>query len=447
MHDPRTFEARLRLALGRYADHVPTDVDAVAFVRATRHAPAPVRSIWGPSRTLRLALVLGLVSALAVAAAFLVGGRPSPSPTPIGITNGWIAYATEPGRITSDARSHDAWSDIHIVRVGSEPHLLVGGDGTRNVCPSFSADGKQLAFGEGSGPSSATLEREHRAIVIMAIDSDGPIVDPALRLPIAGAGHVPCPVWSPDGQKLAYPNGHEIAIVSLDGTSSVIPDWDEGPVNPFPLAFAWSPDGLTIAAAGRSGTWVLPVDGSSPRLLDPAYSTFVSWSPDGAWIGVVELVFKERCADDRRGRCRSRYPNPLPDHTQARLLAADGQGATVDLDPGTGGQFGSPGTGGPLWSPSGDRLVYRTDGGLVVADRDGSDPTRLSTSYPGGIVAWSPDGRSLLLKSDSDAPSWDLLSMHVGDEGGLVTVVHDIPVSGTRSFPGLGDITWQSVSR
>ena len=81
MPDQRTFEARLGAALGRYADQVPTDVDAVAFVRATRARPlAPASPGVRPPR-LRLALLLGLLLALAVAAALLIGGQPSPGAT------------------------------------------------------------------------------------------------------------------------------------------------------------------------------------------------------------------------------------------------------------------------------------------------------------------------------------------------------------------------------
>ena len=432
MTDPRGFETRLSAALGRYADQVPTDVDVLAFVHATR-APTAVRSIWMPSRTLRLALLLGLLSALAVAAAILVGGGTPPSPTPAGITNGWIAYATEPG-VTGSPQSHDPSSDIYLVREGGEPRLLVGGgdETTRNVCPGFSADGKHLAYGEGLETSAATLESEQRAIVVVALDPDGSMVEPALRLPVPGTGLVPCPIWAPSGDKLAYPDGDAIAIVWLDGTSSLIPDWDPGLTGPWDRTFAWSPDGMSIAAARPSGTWLLPIDGGAPRQLLPAHSTYVSWSPDGAWIGTDEKVFRRRCTDDSRpARCRKEL---VRHHSQTRLLSVDGQRETVDL---------GAGTGGPLWSPSGDRLVFWSEDGLVTANADGSDARVLHAYSYGGVVTWSPDGRFLLSTTDSGG-SWDLRSVSI-DQGSLLTVVQEIPTSSLKSWPGRGDISWQAV--
>ena len=207
------------------------------------------------------------------------------------------------------------------------------------------------------------MESEQRAIVVVALDPDGSIVEPALRLPVPGTGLVPCPIWAPSGGKLAYPDGDAIAIVWLDGTSSLIPDWDPGLTEPWERTFAWSPDGMSIAAARPSGTWVLPIDGGAPRQLLPAHSTYVSWSPDGAWIGTDEKVFRERCMDDsgpRRAGCRQeRY---CPTDSQARLLSVDGQRETVDL---------GAGTSGPLWSPTGDRLVYWSEDGVVTANRMG----------------------------------------------------------------------------
>src|SRR4249919_2643173 len=76
MTDRQTFEARLDAALGCYADQVPTVVNAVAFVRATRRQPAHRSRVWRPTRPLRWALLLALLVALAFAAAALVASQP-----------------------------------------------------------------------------------------------------------------------------------------------------------------------------------------------------------------------------------------------------------------------------------------------------------------------------------------------------------------------------------
>ena len=85
MRDPETFESRLMDAYRRYAHEVDTDVDALGLARTIVVRPVrPPITGWQPQR-LRLALMLGLLVTLAVAAAALVGGRPSPPPTYEGV--------------------------------------------------------------------------------------------------------------------------------------------------------------------------------------------------------------------------------------------------------------------------------------------------------------------------------------------------------------------------
>ena len=81
MHDPMTFESRLADAYDRWASEMPTDVDAVGLVRATRARDSGRRRAWF-ARRMRVALLLALLGALALAAALLVASRETDDPPP-----------------------------------------------------------------------------------------------------------------------------------------------------------------------------------------------------------------------------------------------------------------------------------------------------------------------------------------------------------------------------
>jgi TolB protein len=102
------------------------------------------------------------------------------------------------------------------------------------------------------------------------------------------------PAWSPDGQKLAFErrvsplaNGQcacdiDLFVMNADGSGQQNvtrnPVYDRRPV--------WSPDGQQIAFGRYRDVWVMNADGSDQRRLtpNPQGDDWPVWSPDGQQI-------------------------------------------------------------------------------------------------------------------------------------------------------------------
>jgi len=259
---------------------------------------------------------------------------PLPSMPPSRAKNGWIAFSTDgqnPGS-TDDT----AGSDIYLVRQGTEPRLIAGRDGgtTRNVCPVFSPDGTKLAYG--------VVAPQGRAVVVLGVDANGVKGTPA-RIKLPGLGRGVCVRWSSDGTRVAYLEGGAVTVRGLDGSTR----------------------------AGRDG--------------DPPVEAFAP----------------------------------------------------------------SSGTSDPLLSPSGEWSVRGGDDGvgcdIVVAKPDGTSAHVIPLGYcPYAIATWSPDGREVLLMEDVSGHDFTMHAITV-DGPSQVTIVSSVRTNGARSWPGLGDVSWQPV--
>jgi dipeptidyl aminopeptidase/acylaminoacyl peptidase len=113
------------------------------------------------------------------------------------------------------------------------------------------------------------------------------------------------PRYSPDGSMLAYAwdiDGSEsYHIVVHDLKNNVSTDLTPRIAYAHQPNLAWSPDGKTLAvlsdAKGQFALYLLPLDGSGPRLLRNIFHPCwdAAWSPDGQWIAVES----ESTASDR----------------------------------------------------------------------------------------------------------------------------------------------------
>lgn len=212
------------------------------------------------------------------------------------------------------------------------------------------------------------------------------------------------PAWSPDGSRIVFAKGGEIAersglfVMEADGSGVTLLVEDEtGADSP-----AWSPDGTSIAfdsgrgheETGTGSRDIFIVDagghGSPVRVtMDPAMEVQPAWSPDSSQIAFA------------------RYEG---DTTDLYVLDVAG-GATRQLTDGDAADFR------PAWSPNGKRLAFERDGDIYVIDADGSDIRRL-TDDPAfdGEPAWSPDGTKIAFSSDRDG-DFDVYVMSIDGSG------------------------------
>jgi Tol biopolymer transport system component len=271
---------------------------------------------------------------------------------------------------------------------------------------------------------------------------------PSLRYRIPAAGGAPVAVrdgvLSPDGTKVAYTEqGIHAAPLQGGGELRLTSGFDSDP--------AWSPDGRSIAftrgSYGVADLYVVALDGSPPRRVSRsanASETRPSFSPDGAWIALIEdrtsslelirpdgsgrsLVLARAVGyawspdstrlaviTGPRGRAETAYLVGLdgtvtrlagtPASVDAATFSPDGSLALVALGkPGTvrvfdpGGQAVAEIAAAPLdlaWSPDARRLAWTSETGITVAAADGSDVHALP-GLDARTVAWSPDGTKL----------------------------------------------------
>lgn len=180
--------------------------------------------------------------------------------------------------------------DVYIMRADGTGLSQLTTDLGDDSQPRWSSDGQRLLFlSDRAGGQVYSTNPAFKGRDVFVMNADGSAQANLTRTPTVDESW---PSWSPDGTRLLYSTGQQsgsrIMIASGDGSNPV-------PLRPLDPTYrddaaSWSPDGTTIAFSAfyqpsnfveSYALFLINPDGSNQRLVSPASSRFVSWSPDG----------------------------------------------------------------------------------------------------------------------------------------------------------------------
>jgi TolB protein len=230
--------------------------------------------------------------------------------------------------------------------------------------PSWSPDGRKIAFalGPGSKPTSLYL-----------MNADGTNLIQLTHLSLT------CYLqqWSPDGSKLVFigqqgkdVNTAAVYGINADGSNARRLTHEDARE----YGASWSPDGRHIAFGSlQGGVWhifLMNADGSEVRRLTSMSGNKPTWSPDGRFIA---------------------FTSDVTGHDDLYVMNADGSHVHLLM------AYGDH----AAWSPDGQHIAFesnRTGNEEIYSmNSDGSGVTNL-TRNPGvenQLPAWSPDSREI----------------------------------------------------
>lgn len=257
------------------------------------------------------------------------------------------ASATYPGstdgRLAS-FRFEDGNGDIYSVMPDGQGAHRLTTDPSFDACPSYSPDGKWIAFCSDRGPGDG--------FEIWTMRHNGTRQTRVTHL----GGYATFPDFSPDGSRIAFeagripggPEASDIYTIGTDGTGlqrlTDHPDWELNPV--------WSPDGSQIAYGRETAhagpqLFLMDADGSNQRQITalPAGAFEPDWSPDGN-----KLAFE-----------------------------SDWRIHVLDLTTGVVTAVGDVVGFGAVWSPTGDRIAF-----VHFPDGDPDKPRQVATMATDG---------------------------------------------------------------
>ena len=186
--------------------------------------------------------------------------------------------------------------------------------------------------------------------------------------------------WSPDGKQFALvgnSNGdaaQDIFIVDTNGEHPFnlthSPEREDNP--------AWSPDGaylLYLKSHTNSEIWVSRPDGTGQCKIADGY--VASWSPDG------QQILYNAATENQNGRLSIAIKNLAGGDPVWKMTL---ENSVRDL----------------AWSPDGSKFVISTADGMLLMDRNRSNPAQLIPNLFGiANLVWSPDGKYIAFRASA----------------------------------------------
>jgi Tol biopolymer transport system component len=304
----------------------------------------------------------------------------TPSPALAAAPNGKIAYVVDMG-------FPDYTTDIWVMDAdGSNQINITNTPSVSEYGPVWSPDGSKIAYVTGDQVASG----------VWVMNGDG--TNQVKLSTFVGSEFGP--TWSADNSKIAlvrYVPGivisiqFDIFVVALDGSSDVNitnSDYDE-------LEPAWSPDGTKIAFAGvRSGgafnTWQIVTvnpdgSGEADLIVMDEENRSPAWSPDSTKITFM-----------------SQFNNPCCGTWQVWAMNSDGTGATNLSNDGTVYDMW------PTWSPDGTLILFSStrNGGCCGETNIFSMPAPTQLPPGAGVAKLAAGLKQLTTNGASTDPDW-----------------------------------------
>jgi Tol biopolymer transport system component/DNA-binding winged helix-turn-helix (wHTH) protein len=450
--------------------------------------PPPVPFAWRKPGFTAAALVLFFALASGITIWAVRANRPRPIQAPIHT----FQLTTNAGEQSRPALSPDGkrlafvWTKeggghqhIYVKELGSESLLRLTNLNEDEFSPAWSPDGKQIAFlsssASGLGLYVATLAASPsiRKVYIpeettrwdqgaLSWSPDGKsfvLVDHVGAQPSSSIflidvetlrAHVltnPPPGWegdlspvfSPDGEKIAFLRASESWVVDLywisaHGGETHQVTHDGKTIN----GITWSSDNRSIVfssnRAGQYALWKVALDGSAPVRMPvgtedatqpaiPLNGNNLAFVENSAIFGILHVLASKEASHDSQpsfnpslivsSTAQDSAPSASPDSSQFAFQSwrSGNQQIWVSSIDGQSLRQLTPSdtnlavTGSPSWSPSGDRVLFdsRVDGHahIFVIPAAGGRPQQVTFGEVNDIVPrWSADGRSIYFRSN-----------------------------------------------
>ena len=413
MSDRTSFEARLAVALDRYADLAP-DVDDEAIARAAITSGRPgliarwVAALRGTTadaggslrwRNASLSLLVIVLLAALIAAA-VVGGLFRGTPPPLG-GNGAIVFSFA-------SNDHSPVVSLAVSADGTGRHSVDTGR-----CPTYSRDGSTLGW----------LSNEGSSVYLVLAAPDGSAARRMLLVRDA-AQSVPFAL-SADGSRVAW------------------------------FAPGASPPRATTGPAAGSGSdtalWVAPIGGTGVAIVSsssnqPEFSGLPLWSPDGRRIAFGVSVRDPTTAETRRaaidvisadGSGRQRV-STRPAPPEAGMSWSPDSRHLAYVGPADGAAMRSPASAAGLGVGESDLYVFDLDGGV---ERNLTD-TPVNENDP----EWSPDGASIAFETSSEGAPDRVTSLGVDGASAVGPPILGPPSSWFVWSPDGRLLLWQELT-